>query len=71
MSSSWSPLRLVAGRMMHEDDYLVECNTILWQTGVIRQEVAFFIFYPDGGRKCLSNTDTFLPDYVVSHTRRM
>jgi hypothetical protein len=69
--SSGSPVRSEAGRKMHKDDCLVEHNTVLWLTGVIRQEIAAFIFYPDGGGKCPSNTDTFLPDYMVSHTRRM
>jgi hypothetical protein len=44
---------------------------VVWHRGIIRYQAAACIFCPDGGRKFLLNTDTFLPDYMVSHTRRL
>ena len=41
---------------------------VVWQRGIIRYKLYVFIFYHDGGRKCLSNTDTSLPGYMAWHT---
>jgi hypothetical protein len=43
----------------------------VWQRGIIRFQAAACIFYPNGGRMSPLNTDTFQPDYMASHTRRL
>ena len=44
-------------------------QNVVWQGGVIRYKSDAFIFCADGGRKCLSNTNTSLPDYMAWHTK--
>jgi hypothetical protein len=44
---------------------LVEQLRVVWQRGIVRYKLHVFIFYHDGGRKCLSNIDTSLPDYMA------
>jgi hypothetical protein len=57
---------------MDEVDYLAECNA-MWSGGEVGGYIGAccFLLYPDGGRKCLSNTDSSLSDYTASHTRRL